>query len=416
MRVHHWASLPLATAMLATSSMAARSTGPEGSGPYAAMQMRSGFIENKFMFVNDGFSYSDLVPQDVGPPTYYMNPLQQFYSLDLSVPWTSATAPWKNLTAQRPNSVGTSQYVVAQDQSRLLFLSDSLMEYTIANDSWRAVEGSEYFGRAQKTQWVDFGKGAVMDEDNGILYGFGSPSRNNVTRVADGPWKLTEVDLVKNTSQSTLVTMKRPDPFNFMSTVWSHEAKALYMYEWNAQPQPGPEHALMKYDIASRTWTVVSVTGDLPPNRAAPCMVPAYGGKKLILVGGQTYAVNGSLSRSDTYLFDTTTSVWQKVASAPRGYSSSTCAVSGDMLIVFGGYSYDMVQNKDGPAVYNMATNTWGTHYVPNTSAGPSTNVSSGGSNDDGKPSAAVAPPRPWTRQILGAGSLIALIASALLL
>jgi len=101
------------------------------------------------------------------------------------------------------------------------------------------------------------------------------------------------------------------------------------------------------------------------------------GGKQIVDqkgIPGPIWRENQVLS--DVYMFDVKTSVWAKETSTPVGYSAAGCAVSGDHLILFGGFSlsyatlsenhgseYDA--NSDTPSIYNMRTRTWVSDYIP---------------------------------------------------
>lgn len=64
----------------------------------------------------------------------------------------------------------------------------------------------------------------------------------------------------------------------------------------------------------------------------------AYGGRKLILTGGQEFTDTGNVNGEfqaldDFYIFDVATSRWSKLAKAPRTAWSPVCATPGDSFI-----------------------------------------------------------------------------------
>jgi hypothetical protein len=111
--------------------------------------------------------------------------------------------------------------------------------------------------------------------------------------------------------------------------------------------------------------------------------VAAYGGTKIILLGGGKQlsdgAINGpvlgkDITLKDVYMLDVATSVWSKLADAPSSYYEPICAVSGDFLVVYGGYStyadngHDgktIVTNGNPPSILNLKDNVWVTEYKP---------------------------------------------------
>lgn len=111
----------------------------------------------------------------------------------------------------------------------------------------------------------------------------------------------------------------------------------------------------------------------------------AYGGSKLIVLGGANITVyqnstatpkNHALNK--VYMLDVTTLVWTKLADAPLPYFKSSCAMSGDYLVAFGGYNahggYNpnngtVIMNGNPPSILNVKENVWVTEYKPSTSS-----------------------------------------------
>jgi len=71
---------------------------------------------------------------------------------------------------------------------------------------------------------------------------------------------------------------------------------------------------------------------------------------------------------NDVYSFDVATSVWSKLANAPRAAWGPVCAVSGDSFIFWGGLGTKEglgFNHEEGPAILNIVSNTWGNKYTP---------------------------------------------------
>jgi len=79
-------------------------------------------------------------------------------------------------------------------------------------------------------------------------------------------------------------------------------------------------------------------------------------------------------------MFDVDTSIWSRLADAPRAALGPGCAVSGDSFLYWGGAkSFNASKlneegampinaselNEEGPAILNLASNTWGNKYYP---------------------------------------------------
>ncbi|KAG0028066.1 hypothetical protein BGZ81_005020 [Podila clonocystis] len=75
---------------------------------------------------------------------------------------------------------------------------------------------------------------------------------------------------------------------------------------------------------------------------------------------------------NDVFMFDVETSVWTKVTTTPVRYHGSACAVSGDSLILYGGYNGYYLdglvrhsENDNVPSIYDMKKNIWVSTYIP---------------------------------------------------
>ncbi|KAF9992340.1 hypothetical protein BGZ65_012349, partial [Modicella reniformis] len=79
------------------------------------------------------------------------------------------------------------------------------------------------------------------------------------------------------------------------------------------------------------------VKGEVPEPRSSACLVPAFGGSKMVLFGGYTRHEVSVLS--DIHILDLDTMVWTRgpnVKSKERR-ARAACAVSNDQLIAWGG-------------------------------------------------------------------------------
>lgn len=87
------------------------------------------------------------------------------------------------------------------------------------------------------------------------------------------------------------------------------------------------------------------------------CLVPAYGGSKMVLLGYDLFANAGAL-----YIFDVVKRSWKRML-ATASLGSGACAVSGDQFIVWGGEKDEYTRVLQSNAlVFNMKTML---HLVP---------------------------------------------------
>ncbi|KAG0002872.1 hypothetical protein BGZ65_002255 [Modicella reniformis] len=217
---------------------------------------------------------------------------------------------------------------------------------------------------------LPFGGGIVTDLDTGLIYGIEDieESPEMYKGNLDVPWKFTEFNPA-NKSFTNVEKRGRPYSMNWVSMVYSSAAKRIFGYEDGLH---NDQATLWSYNTTSKDWTLVNVTGDIPPTRSLPCLVSAYSGKKLILAGGLGIKEPAAVL-NDVYSFDVSTLAWTKLPNMPLAVWSQSCAVSGDSFIFMGGFTspsifdYDGENpvNNEGPAILNLTSNTWGTRYTP---------------------------------------------------
>ncbi|KAG0007087.1 hypothetical protein BGZ65_008902 [Modicella reniformis] len=155
---------------------------------------------------------------------------------------------------------------------------------------------------------------------------------------------------------------------------WSTAQRQLIMIEATEGPlgQVKPFNAY-SYSV-EHGWKNISkrMKGQVPRSRRNSCFVPAYGGSKMILFGGDTI---GSLATlSDIYVLDIATLTWTRGTNvAKKGQrGDAACAVSNDQFISWGGLNMDTGKIASSTVVYNIKTNRWTKAYIaaPHTPTG----------------------------------------------
>ncbi|KAF9313989.1 hypothetical protein BG003_004655 [Podila horticola] len=217
-----------------------------------------------------------------------------------------------------------------------------------------------------------YGEHVVTDVDMGLVYSLGSMWEQN----GDFVRSFSTFDPVSRTVAK--VNSAPRAGVLFTQGVYSSTRKSLFYLS------QGNTFALYEYSIASDTWTyVVNGRNTLLPNGGRTLIVAA-GAKRFrdyLLEGckyssnGESYektcAPKGNIVLDDVYEFDVETSVWTKISTTPVGYFNAVCAVSGDSLILYGGYQeFDgsiglKVPNSNVPSIFNLKTNNWVSEYAP---------------------------------------------------
>ncbi|KAG0097976.1 hypothetical protein BGZ93_001503 [Podila epicladia] len=120
-----------------------------------------------------------------------------------------------------------------------------------------------------------------------------------------------------------------------------------------------------RLDYGGSAWSLVAAQGQAPSARAVTCMVAAYGGTKLVLVGGEGA---GKVVLSDIYIYDVATNTWTRGpdGGASRARAGHACAASGDNIVVYGGYiNINRAPVPELTSVFSLKTNTWQQAFVP---------------------------------------------------
>ncbi|KAG0034173.1 hypothetical protein BGZ81_005878 [Podila clonocystis] len=123
------------------------------------------------------------------------------------------------------------------------------------------------------------------------------------------------------------------------------------------------------------SWIPINTTLDGlaiggPMARESACLVPAFNGTKLIMFGGSGIRPPTlyNVGLSDIYIYDVAKASWTKGtdAGATRARAAHACAVSGDALIVWGGFT-DLTSKqppKEVIAVYNLTRREWVDKFI----------------------------------------------------
>ncbi|KAG0379743.1 hypothetical protein BGX24_011855 [Mortierella sp. AD032] len=102
-------------------------------------------------------------------------------------------------------------------------------------------------------------------------------------------------------------------------------------------------------------------SGTPPGDVSGHCMVPAYGGSKMIVFGG--HDLNG-VAKADIYFYDPSTREWTtgKAADPAQARTNMACVVAGDSFIAWGGENGQNITDNT-PIVYDMKNNQWTTQF-----------------------------------------------------
>ncbi|KAF9313531.1 hypothetical protein BGZ91_006262 [Linnemannia elongata] len=277
-------------------------------------------------------------------------PIGQFYYLDLAVPWSANTPVWKRLQSGPQQSIFPA--VFSGDQKTMVVFhiagQNPTYKYTVATDSWASSPVRFPLNGTQ-------GIGAVTDPSSGLVY------------IAGGYTDRTSMDIYNPTTDSVSQS-KLPDPANifasrwYYTNTWSQQRKTVMYFGGYNITNNAANNFVSEFSPSAATWNTMSTSGSAPSNRADHCMTSNDDGTKVVIYGGRL--PNNAPFSGEVFILDTITGVWtQGAPGQPRLYAA--CTIAGDQLLIWGGTSTGGLLASSPVLVYNMATNSWASDYVP---------------------------------------------------
>ncbi|KAG0367464.1 hypothetical protein BC939DRAFT_435191 [Gamsiella multidivaricata] len=301
--------------------------------PAVVFQSNNVFIEGQAMYVMAG---TPSVDSDITTP--------QMFMMDLSVSW-NATSPIFKKLPNGPTAVYHTSTLSADKQSWFALLNNDAYLYNFQNATWTSILTSPYINK----YLLD---GAVVDPDTGIIY---SPNGYVTTT---GEVSMLRVNLNTSVFDNVPQYSTKNVSENY-SAAWSSAIQGmLFITEIGSE--------LHVYS-PTRGWSAPSGRGAIPSQRAAACLIPVYGGSKMVLFGGYSRLTASALS--DIYVLDIATWTWTKGpdANLPNGRLGASCAVTNDQFVIWGGKSSSPtldVMADNTALIYNLKTNTWINSFV----------------------------------------------------
>ncbi|KAF9345959.1 hypothetical protein BGX34_004327 [Mortierella sp. NVP85] len=218
-------------------------------------------------------------------------------------------------------------------------------------------EGTGYVYNVRSNSWTVFHDNNFSGFDSVVA---GDP-RTGFVYLPDGgqDWKgedvVVTVDL--NNKKVSTSTVIRGDVDTFRVAAWSASLNRILIFtHGDFQPYTFAPSEIGK---SSKGWDSLPVPLKQYPNIAVlwECMVPAYGGSKMVLLGSDVNANKGVI-----FIFDVVKRTW-KGAPAIGYFGEGACAVTGDQFIVWGGWN-DGPRQSNKTRVFNMKTEKWVTSFI----------------------------------------------------
>ncbi|KAG0021872.1 hypothetical protein BGZ81_008750 [Podila clonocystis] len=146
-----------------------------------------------------------------------------------------------------------------------------------------------------------------------------------------------------------------------LAVAWSSELKKVVTTVTNGSRVMDARTLDLK--ALSNGWISLNATGRAPSDRTSHCFVPVENDPTtFLLYGGKS----GSIVFDELWSLSVTTAQWKQLPTSGSGRHSMACAVSGDTLVVWGGYIGDTLVVDTAPLLFNLTTNRWGAaEFVP---------------------------------------------------
>ncbi|KAF9901533.1 hypothetical protein EC991_006044 [Linnemannia zychae] len=346
---------------------------------------------------------------------FHFTSFNQLFSLDLTVPWNTTSAPWVQYPDAPPLS--TQNCLFVPNDGALRFNGISLA-FTTNISSSPVLTGNPtgplgsvlaFFGNEDKTQplisllnmttgtWHYNASSVVSPVRNpgifvpttsldGRIYmrGGHQSSRADTMDIYD-PRRdtLTSLPLLlaNNTIKSIVSGGTGVPPAQWYSTCWSSKRSSILYFGGRiglTSDYSSPE--IIEYKPDTNTWAMLPVTGTGPSAREDACMVTGtytiaefedhqtvWAAKinrennRVVVFGGQN--LNGSLS--DIYILDMETLAWTRGQNAGAGRLGMACALYNDGFLTWGGATETFLVGypDENPIVFNLTTMRWTDRY-----------------------------------------------------
>ncbi|CAO3566135.1 unnamed protein product [Mortierella alpina] len=308
--------------------------------------MASTSLENQFMLVHGGV------------PKQSASCVGTTFALRLNTSWNTSQPDIVQLLDGFPGNTFASA-LSSDNRTWFVVANSTPHKFHIGNGTWTDLE---YLS----TLTNETGLRAATDPVSGMIYFANGLSIN-------GSHSMLQYNLTTDTS-SAIPMDSRTMGLSDSAAVWSTARGSMLVHGGIFSGSEEVQQRLYEFDPNGDhgenigKGTLLPDKGDLPGPRKGHCLVPAYGGSKLILFGGFIEPQLGQHVSSGIYSLDVNTLTWTKLTDPEERYARAyhACAVSNDMFVSWGGADSKLNALRDNTTlVYNLKTNVWQTFYSP---------------------------------------------------
>lgn len=296
-------------------------------------------MENQALYITGG--YTTLQATKAVPQTFM---------IDLSVSWSVNSPVYKQLPDGPPTYSGTSA-LSPTGKDWLVISNNTGHIFNTENAAWSTFLTNNNYNPA-------YGLSASTDSDTGFVY-----IPNGIRDRSSGKYQLLVIDPAAKT-QTSAPMHSSLSLSNSLSASWSQTLGSLLVIG-------GPTNGLYAYN-PSKGWSDLSLQakGEIPGTRVGACLTPVNKGSKMVYFGGTDAS---QTARSEIFILDVLSLTWTRGPNAEplNARAASSCAVSNDFFIVWGGLTTSSSKSVSFPQsttmVFDTKTLAWLPNYVAST-------------------------------------------------
>jgi hypothetical protein len=242
------------------------------------------------------------------------------FVIDLSVSWNTSNPRFKKLSDSPPIFYGPST-ISADGKQWVVFDNTTVYIYNLETTKWSTLFHPLDYEADSDT--------AVMNPETGLIY---------IPTTGDG--YLMRLNITSR-SYDRLAMPPSLSNAHFYAAAWSASQKKMYMIGGKTGGPPSTQltHLIMSSYSDKDGWYNLTrdAKGDVPQPRFGACLVPAFGGSKMVLFGGHT--VDRLTTLNDIHILDLTTMIWKRGPDVAQKEQRAlaACAMSNDHFIAWGG-------------------------------------------------------------------------------
>ncbi|KAF9978347.1 hypothetical protein BGZ73_002730 [Actinomortierella ambigua] len=327
-------------------------------------------LGEKRLYIVGGFQG----PLPNGEPT--APAVNQFASLDLTVPtWNASSPPW-TIHPQLPTTILSRDpffAVLPKSQAQLIVATGDdnvpMATFDLASNSWSVAGAfaSSYTSSSGVLATVN----PITDT---IIVPTGTITATSPEVYGTFLYNIATKQLSTAPGPET-VGSQVPATLREYASAWSSVRGSVLVYGGRGELQGRRwqySSSLLEFESTTLTWRELIVSGPSPEGRTWSCLVPAYNGQKMVLFGG----FKNDVLTPSIYILDVVNLEWTKGQDIDPSLMryEHVCTAAGDSFVAWGGLnSADSSTAFTDPVIYDLKAGRWTQHFALTSTWKPTT-------------------------------------------